>query len=165
MTIKKGMLFLFFLTGIIGLQAQNNAIEKYFGKYVDDENFTVVYISPRFFNLFDKLDLSGMEDEEAQTLADIAKDMKELRILTTDINARRYYEEAKAKINTKEYEVLMTVRSKKAEKVEILIKEDKEGMINELLLLSGSDTDFILISFIGKIAVDKVSKLINQDEK
>ncbi len=164
MTIKKAMLFLCFIIGAMGLQAQNNAIEKYFSKYIDDENFTVVYISPRFFNLFDKLDLSEMEDEEAQVLADIAKDMKELRILTTDVNPRKYYDEAKAKINTKEYEILMTVRSKKAEKVEILAKEDGDGMINELLLLTGSDSDFVLISFIGNIAVEKVSKLINQDK-
>ena len=98
MTIKKGILFLFLFIGISGIQAQNNAIEKYFGKYVDDKNFTVVYISPRFFNLFDKLDLSGMEDEEAKMLGEIAKDMKELRILTTDVNAMQYYKEAKSKI-------------------------------------------------------------------
>ena len=164
MTIKKGILFLFLLIGITGLRAQNNAIEKYFSQYVDDENFTVVYISPRFFNLFNKLDLSGMEDEEAKALADIAKDMKELRVLTTDVNPRKYYDEAKRKINTREYEMLMTVRSKKAEKVEILAKEDGEGMITELLLLSGSDEDFVLISFVGKIEVEKVSTLINQDK-
>ncbi len=164
MTIKKGIFCLFFLMGIGGLQAQNNAIEKYFSKYVDDENFTVVYVSPRFFNIFNRLDLTEMEDEEAQILADVAKDMKELRVLTTDVNPRKYYDEAKAKINTKEYEVLMTVRSKKTDMVEILAKEDGNGMITELLLLTGSDSDFILISFVGKIEVEKVAKLINQDK-
>ncbi len=164
MKLKTGLTIICFLVAVSGLMAQNNAIEKYFNQYIDDENFTVVYISPRFFNLFEKLDLSGMEDEEAQILADIAKDMKELRVLTTDVKPRKYYEEAKAKINTKDYEILMTVRSKDKDNVEILAKSDEYNTIRELLLISGSDTDFALISFVGTISMDKVSKLINQDK-
>ena len=164
MKIKTGLTIICFLITASGIMAQNNAIEKYFNQYIDDENFTVVYISPRFFNLFDKLDLSGMEDDEAQILADIAKDMKELRVLTTDITPRKYYDEAKAKINTRDYEVLMTVRSKDKANVEILAKSDSDNTITELLLICGSDTDFALISFVGKISMDKVSKLINQEK-
>lgn len=169
MKMLKIALVLFFFGFTIALQAQEspNAIDKYFSQYVDDNNFTVVYISPKMFQMLDKLKLDGMEDADEKAILDIAKDLRGLRILTTEVNPKGYYKEAKSKINTKEYEVLMTVRDHDGDNVEFLVKDEpcSDGnIISELLLLSGGEDEFVLISFVGKISLDKISRLANSIE-
>ncbi len=142
--------------------AQANAIDKYFQQYLDDERFTVVYISARLFQMFDNMDINGLDDEESKAVTDIAKDLRGLRILTAEENAAQFYKEAKAKINTSEYELLMTVRSKGHQNLEFLVKEGTEGKIEELLLIGGGDDeDFVLMSFVGNLDLNKVSKMAN----
>ncbi|MEO0787322.1 MAG: hypothetical protein AAFY36_01595, partial [Bacteroidota bacterium] len=50
----------------LALQAQTsaNAIDRYFQQYLEDERFSVVYISPRVFQLFDKLELGDDVDTD-----------------------------------------------------------------------------------------------------
>ena len=138
--------------------AQSNAISKYFEQYVDDERFTSVFISPKMFQMFSKLEINDIDDEETEIILDIVKDLRGLRILTTEINAKAFYEEAKRKINTKEYEILMSVRDRGEDSVEFLIK-DEDDIIKELLLLVGGDEEFVLLSFVGNIDLQKISKL------
>ena len=135
--------------------AQADAITKYFDKYLNDESFSVVYISPKMFDLVSKLDLDDMD----QDTKDVLHDLKGLRILTRDNDGQKYYNEAMNILNTKEYETLMTVRDGDSN-VRFWIKEDPSdsNRINELLLLVGGD-DFALISFIGNIDLKKMSKL------
>lgn len=142
--------------------AQTNAIDLFFSQYVEDENFTVVYISPKLFQMIGKLDVDAIDDEEGQAIMEIAKDLRGLRILTTDINPMQYYKEAKGKINTKDYEVLMTVRDKDGDNVEFFVKETAGGngsVFDELFLLVGGEDDFVLLSFVGQIDIEKISKL------
>lgn len=139
--------------------AQEDAITRYFDQYVEDERFTVVYLSPKIFEILGKLDIDELDDEEAGEVMDVLKDLKSLRILTTEENSIAFYEEAQAKINTKDYEVLMTVRSE-GENVNFLVK-DEGDIIEELLLLVGGDDTFVLMSFIGNIDLKKISRLAN----
>lgn len=159
---------------VTAASAQANAIDRYFSQYVNDENFTVVYISPKMFQLIGKLDIEGMDDEEGKAIMEIAKGLRGLRILTTDVNPMQYYKEAKGKINTNDYEVLMTVRDKDGDNVEFFVKETQGGngsVFDELFLLVGGTDDFVLLSFVGQIDIDKISKLADgikdhdQDEK
>jgi hypothetical protein len=144
---------------------QPNAIEKYFRQYLDDARFTVVYISPKLFRMMGKFDLKGKKfssDNEAAAFLDIAKDISGLYLLITDENVTQYYKEAKTKINPKEYEVLMTVRDKDGDNVEFFIK-DEGDIIKELLLLVGGD-EFVFMSLVGNISLDKVSRLARSIE-
>ncbi len=153
--------------GLTQAQAQANAIDKYFSQYVNDDNFTVVYISPKMFQMLDKMNINGMKDADSKVLMEIAKDLRGLRILTTDVNPKKYHQEARAKINTNEYETLMTVRNKGGENVDFLVKEEpgsNGNILSELLLLAGGAEEFVLISFVGKISLDKVSKLAKSME-
>ena len=153
--------------------AQSNAIDLFFSQYVEDENFTVVYISPKLFQMIGELDVEGMDDEEGKAIMEIAKDLRGLRILTTDVKPMEYYEEAKQKINTEDYEVLMTVRDKDGDNVEFFVKETAGGdgsVFDELFLLVDGEDDFVLLSFVGQIDIEKISKLAdgikdeNEDE-
>lgn len=165
------LLFLFGLMALpfnaLAQEETPNAIDKYFSQYVDDERFTVVYISPKLFQLLDKLNIDEMdlEDDEAKAFMDVASDLRGLRILTTDEDALDLYTEAKNKINTSEYEVLMTVRDKDDQNVDFLVKEEGDYITELLLLVGGTDEDFVLISFVGKIDLDKVVNLAKEIEE
>ena len=139
------------------LSAQEDAISRYFNQYVDDENFTVVYVSPKMFEILGKLDLSEMQDDEAQMALDVVKDLKGIRVLTTEHDPAKYYKEANQKINTSEYATLVKVRDK-GENVRLMIK-DSGDIINEMLVLVGGDDEFVLVSLIGDIDLKKISKL------
>ena len=149
--------------------AQADAISKYFSKYVEDENFTVVYISGKLFDMFDSA-TENLDDEEVQAIKNVVQEMRGLRILTTDKDPGGVYEEALGIINKNEYEVLMTVREGKHEQVQFLVKEDGD-QINELLLLAGEAAngenpgEFVLMSFVGKINLEELSKLQETFEK
>ncbi len=159
---------LFLTAGITSTaQAQEDAISKYFSKYVDDERFTVVYVSGKMFQMINKMELD-LDDEEAQAVMSVVKDLKGLRILTTDTDGAKFYKEALATINTKGYETLLEVREGKDQNVKFLVKDGNNGStLNELLLLvGGEDEDFVLLSFIGNIdlsQVGKLSKAFNED--
>lgn len=151
------IIILFFFT-IFNLQGQADAIEKYFSKYKDDERFTMVYVSPKMFQMFTKVAGGTELDSEIQ---DIISELKGLRILTTEENSLQLYNEATAMINTKEYEELITVRDKK-ENIKFMVKDDSNGdIVHELLLLVGGDEDFVLMSFVGNIDLEKIGKLAN----
>lgn len=156
------ILFAIFLT--VGFTstvvAQEDAISKYFSKYVDDERFTVVYISGKMFSMINKMELD-LDDEEAQAVMSVVKDLKGLRILTTETDGAKFYKEALQTINTKGYETLLEVREGNSENVKFLVKDSNSGStLNELLLLVGGENeDFVLLSFIGNIDLSQVGKL------
>jgi len=160
--MKYIIMFSFLFLGIsFNAQAQSDAIEKYFEKYVDDERFTVVYISGKMFSMISKIAPEDIvDDPEAEAALEVAKDIKGLKILTSDEVGPELYKEAIGLINTKEYETLMTVRDG-GENVRFLVK-DTGDIINELLLLVGGEENFVLLSFVGNIDLNKISKLANQ---
>lgn len=144
------LLFSFFGTSAF---AQIDAIEKYFDKYMDDENFSVVYVSPKMFKMVSKV----IDEDTNDEVADVIKDLKGLRILKTSINSKAFFKDAKSKINTNEYELLMTARDN-GQNIEFFTKESGD-IISELLLMIGGDEDFVLMSFVGDINLNKVAKL------
>jgi len=133
--------------------AQVDAIERFFKDYQEDQNFTVVYVSPKMFQMVSKTTDGGSDQE----LASIVKDLKGLRILTTEVNPDKVYKEANKRLNIKEYEELITVRDKDSN-VRFVTKETN-GLISELLLLVGGKDDFVMMSFVGNIDLNKIAKL------
>jgi Domain of unknown function (DUF4252) len=147
--------FCFFLTPL-SISAQTDAITQFCDKYMDDENFTLVYITPKMFQLISKIDL---KDPDARLLKDALQDLRGLRILSTEKEPMKYYKELSSKFNASGYELLMTVRDGN-ENVRFWTKESN-GIISELLMLVSEPTEFTVISFIGKIDLDKISRLAN----
>lgn len=156
-------LFLLPLSALTAQESQANAIDKYFQQYVEDDRFTVVYISKKLFQMLGKLDIEQFdEDDEVEAIMDIAQDLEGLRILVSEDDVEELYAEAKAKIDTREYEVLMTVRSQDDENVDFLVRENGD-LIEELLLLVGGD-EFVLLSFVGNLDLNKISRLAREIE-
>ena len=149
------MLIIAFLMLSVSGFSQVDAISKYFYKYQEDTSFTVVYISPKMFKMISKL----AEDEIDPEVQEVIKDLKGLRILTTKRNGMKYYNEVTKTLNLKSYDELMTVRDGESN-IRFLIK-DNGDIIEELLLLVGSEDEFVMISFVGKIDLEKIAKLSN----
>ena len=147
----------------VSVHAQNDAISKYFDQYLDDDNFTVVYVSGKMFGMIAKIDIDELQDEESQVIMDVAKDIKGLRVLVTDVDPKQYYKEARKLINVDDgYEILLTVRDK-GDNVNFWIKE-KDNIIEELFLLVGSEDEFVLVSFLGKLDLNKIAQLADKIE-
>jgi len=134
--------------------AQADVIEAYFGAHEDDEDFTIVFISPKMFEMIAKLPSDDMEDE----VRAVIRDLKGLRIMTTEENSLQHYKALSEQLNFSEYEELMKIRDEETN-VRIMIKENSLGNISELLLLVGGADDFALISFIGNIDINKIAQL------
>lgn len=130
-----------------------NAIEKYFQQYEDDNAFTSVYVSEHMFGLFMDLEI---EDEEDAELVKIIGGLKSLHILTTDNTPKKYYQEALSRINRSEYDVLMKVKDEETN-LQFLIK--KKGDVIEELLLLVEEEEFVLMSIVGNINLKKISRL------
>lgn len=141
------------LCGALQGFGQNDAIDRFFESYQDNDDFTSVYVSPKMFQMVTKV--AG--EEMKGNLSDVVKDLRGLQVLHTEKNALKYYKEAIKKIPTDEYEILVKVREKD-ENVRIFSKSNGD-VINELLVLSGGDSDFTLLSFVGNIDINKLSKL------
>lgn len=157
------MLMLFALS----LNAQANAIDTYFQNYVEDEQFSVIYISPKLFQLIERIggEELNLDDDEAEAFVDMAADMRGLRILSTDVTPERYFEEAISKVDTKLYEPLITIRDRDGGRTEFLLKENAQGKLEELLFLSFGESEFTLMSFVGNLDLDKVIKLADEMEE
>ena len=140
------------LVGRVGF-AQDDAIGKFFGKYLDDDRFTVVSISPSMFRLMSKVNWDTVSTDLKETV----RKLQSLRILTTTATPMAFYKEALEKIDRKEYQELITVRSNK-DNVRFMVKENG-NTIHELLMISVGDDGFSLISFVGDIDLDRLSRL------
>jgi len=136
---------------------QADAIDTYFSKYKDDDRFTMVYVSPKMFQMLSKVGAAAEEDLD-QEIIDMVSNLKGLKILTTDNNPNEIYNEAITKINTSAYDELLTVRSE-GDNVKFLVKDSNGGnIVQELLLLVGGD-EFVMMSFIGDIDLRLVGRL------
>ena len=97
---------------------------------------------------------------EMKELQEVIKDLKALRILRTDVNSLAKYKEATKRINTNSYEILLQARDD-GQKIQFLTK-DSGNIIEELLLLVGGESEFIMLSFVGNLDLDKIAKLASK---
>ena len=166
MTISKSLLTALALLVGTAAQAQSDAISSYFSQYVDDPDFTVVYVSGKMFDLAESL-ISNIETddfnpEQAEALSAVVRGMRGLRILTTDVDGMARYREAKSKmLGARPYELLMTVREKQRNNVDFYTHSvDGGDAVDELLLLVGQEEGtFVLLSLVGAVDVTKIGEL------
>jgi len=149
-------LTLYFFISMTLLHAQN-AIDKYYSQYSEDPEFTSVVISSKMFELFAKIDV---DDPENKDVVKAMSDLNGIKILTfesdEDASNKVDYQNAINKIGN-EYEMLMSVDSE-GEKVRFFILEEGD-MIKELFMVVGGQGKLFLMSLVGDIDLDEMSKL------
>ncbi|RFS19117.1 DUF4252 domain-containing protein [Chitinophaga silvatica] len=153
--------FLFLLMAVFAsfhlhAQQQASVAERFFQKYENDRNFTVVTITPKMFGMFAKLDAS---DPDSKNLMTVIKKLKGLRILARENtkDGPRLYKEASAFLGS-DYEELMTVRDKTSD-LKFMVKENSRGNINELIMLVNGTDEFMVMSLVGEIDLNEISQI------
>ena len=136
-------------------QAQNNAIDKYYAQYADDERFTKVSISSKMFSLFTNFNL---EDESEQQVVETISKLKGLKMLIGNEieNAHSIYGDVISK-PSKQMEELMTVEKKDQELIFFI--SETNGTISELLMCSYESQNVIILSLIGDIDLQEIAEL------
>ncbi|MCB9310305.1 MAG: DUF4252 domain-containing protein [Lewinellaceae bacterium] len=152
----KSLFSIIFTLSFISISFGQDAIEKLFNDYQNNADFKVVYVAPKMFQMVAKMTSESDQNE----FKEIVKDLKGLRILSTEKNPQQIYTEANKRLAIKEYEELITVKEK-GSNVRFVTKETN-GKISELLLLVGSASEFTMISFVGNIDLNKISKLASK---
>ena len=153
--MKKLLIVILVICGAFQLKAQD-AINKFFSQYQDDERFTQVVITSRMFGLFSDLDLDDPEDKE---IAETISNLESLKILSLEDTNEGIdlFKKATKAVPTGTYEILMTIRGQD-ENLTFFIKE-KDKIIEELLMIMGSDDEFFIMSLVGKIDLKQVSRM------
>ncbi|NLR77625.1 DUF4252 domain-containing protein [Chitinophaga eiseniae] len=152
--------FLFLLMAIFasfhGSAQQGSAIDRFFQRYENDRNFTLVSITPKMFSMFAKVDAG---DPDAKNLMRVIQKLKGLRILAKEStkDGPRLYKEAAAFLGG-DFEELMTLRDKDSD-LKFMVKENAKGNINELVMLVGSSTEFLAMSLVGDIDLNEISQI------
>ncbi|MBX2946225.1 MAG: DUF4252 domain-containing protein [Cyclobacteriaceae bacterium] len=141
-----------------GVYAQSEVVTKFFNKYASDDSFTTqVTISGKMFSLFTNMEVDKPEDKEV--LEAISK-IKGLRIIGKEntSDARNLYKEASSVILQNKFEELMSVRDKDTD-MKFYIIEKGPGKISELIMVSGSQKDFMIMTLFGEIDLKQVSRI------
>ena len=150
--MKKIKMLIIVLSLPLVLFAQKNAADKFFDKYADKDGFTTITVNRGLLNFVSELD----EDMESRKLL---KSIESVKILTTkyEHSGLNFYEEIVKNLPEDQYEELITVKNAD-EQVKILISEEN-GIIQELLVITGGDDENALIIIRGNIELNKISDL------
>ncbi|HTJ11643.1 MAG TPA: DUF4252 domain-containing protein [Dinghuibacter sp.] len=151
--MKSSLLIVVLLVIGHGAFAQDDAIGKFFGKYLDDSRFTVVSVSPKMFQLMGSIKWDTVSGDVRQAV----QKLQSFRMLSTETTPRLFYKEFLSRIDRTQYEDLITVRDKDDD-TRFMVKEDGK-VIHELLMISVDEKGFTFISFVGDINLDALSRL------
>lgn len=146
-----GMMFL-----SMAMTAQGTVINKYFNEFQDNENFTKVSVSQKMFSMFTDIE-PGSQDEK-DFLEAVSK-LKGLKVIVADSipDAMKLYKKAVTDVDKAGYEELMSVKDAK-ENLQFSILE-KDGKIQELIMVMGGKKQFVMLSLYGEIDLNSISKI------
>ena len=145
--MKRLVLILF--VSVMGFQAnaQNDAISKYFAKYMDNDDFMSINISGKMFQMMSSIEFD--DAEEQKYMQESIGKIKGVKVIAANknVDGAKMYKEALALVEGKGYEELMSVREDN-KNIKFLIKE-KGNKIDELFMVMGGEDEFGLLSIIG----------------
>jgi len=138
--------------------SQEDAVAKYFAKYIQDDQFEHAYISNRMFSAV----LKSNTAEINPRARDLMKDIKGMRMLGAKADGKKYFDEFSKLFESKGFETVLNIK-KPGERVNMYIKnEDKPD--GELIMIILTENQCKMTSFNGKINLDNmavISKSLN----
>jgi len=157
-----GMMILL-LVGASPLLAQEDALSKFFSKYMEDDRYSRVYISPKMMQMaggFLKSEVNP-NDPQSKDLGNLISKISGIRIISrSDFNGKPLFTEMKGLLNKNQYEDLMDVHDKGSD-VKFMVREEK-GRIKELLMIQASSTGFTALSMLGNFTYQDLNILADQ---
>ena len=127
-------------------EAQTEVIEQFYEKYRQDDRFSRVYISPKLMQMAGGFLSSNAEkkDEDAENLMELITKIKGIRILSAEkIGGLALFNEAMGDLKKNLYEEL----------------REEGGRIKELLMVSGSTSEFTFMSMQGDFTYQDLNML------
>ncbi|OOG74326.1 DUF4252 domain-containing protein [Algoriphagus sp. A40] len=163
--MKKTYLLILFLIGLASSAfAQEDAIQKFFSKYMEDDRFSRVYISPKMMQMaggFLKNNADG--DADAEELGALISKIKGIRILSSEeVDGMTLYKEAMGTLKKNQYEELMDVQDK-GTSLKFMVREEA-GLVKELTMLNGDTKSFTLLSMLGSFTYEDLNILAEKTD-
>lgn len=161
--MKKTIILFLFLTGLTTTSfAQEDAIQSFFSKYMEDDRFSRVYISPKMMQMaggFLKNNAGG--DAEAEELGLLISKVKGIRILSSDeVDGMTLYREAMSTLTRNKYEELMDVQDK-GSSLKFMVREEG-GLVRELMMVTGESKSFTILSMLGAFTYEDLNMLADK---
>ena len=149
---------------VLKVQAQDDAIQRFFSKYMDDDRFSRVYISPKMMQMAGGFLKSNAEsDQDAKDLGELIQKVKGIRILSSDeVDGMTFYKEAMGTLTQNKYEELMIVEDKSSS-LKFMVREEG-GVVKELMMISGEEGDFTLLSMLGNFTYEDLNLLAEKTD-
>ncbi len=163
--MKKLLTVTLLLTALVfHANAQDDAIQKFFSKYMEDDRFSRVFISPKMMQMAGGfLKNNAGSDKDAEQLGALILKVKGIRILSSDqVDGPGFYKEAMGTLARNKYEELMDVQDK-GTSLKFMVREEG-GLVKELLMLTGSGKDFTLLSMLGNFTYDDLNMLAENSD-
>jgi len=143
-----------------------------FDKYEDLDDVTAIVVNKSMFNLLSKIDVE-IDDPEARDFMDIAKNIKNLKVFTTE--NKSISADMKASVSkylkSSSMEELMRIKDKETN-VKFYIREGKDDdHVSELLMFvtgikevkaHGRKFETVLLSLTGDIDLNKINSLTSK---
>ncbi len=157
--MKKGLIIIGMLLLSMGVIAQGTVITKYFNLLEENEDYTKVSVSQKMFSMFTELEAGS--DAEKEFLEAISK-LKGLKVIMADSigDAEKMYKTAIADVDKAGYEELMSIKDAE-ENLKFSIIE-KDGIIEELIMVAGGNKGFVMLSLYGEIDLSNISKIAQE---
>lgn len=162
----KKLLFVPFLLLAIFFQAsaQDDAIQKFFSKYMDDDRFSRVYISPKMMQMAGGfLKSNAGTDKEAEDLGTLISKVKGIRILSSEeVDGKSLYGQVMSTLTKNKFEDLMDVQDK-GSSLKFMAREEG-GLVKELLMISADGSAFTLLSMLGSFTYADLNMLADKTD-
>ncbi|NVJ85006.1 MAG: DUF4252 domain-containing protein [Algoriphagus sp.] len=157
--MKKILLIpVFVLMAVFQVMAQDDAIQRFFSNYMEDDRFSRVYISPKMMQMAGGFLKNNAEEADSQELGALIQKIKGIRILSSDeVDGMKMYNEAYGSLTKQKYEELMDVQDKDSS-IKFLVREEN-GLVKELLMLAGDKGEFTLLSMLGNFTYEDLNML------
>lgn len=160
--MKQILILIFMITWTSSAFGQDDAIQTFFGKYMEDDRFSRVYISPKMMQMaggFLKNNSDG--DEEAKELGSLISKVKGIRIISSDeVDGMTLYKEAMSTLNRNKYEELMDIQDK-GSSLKFMVQEEG-GLVRELMMVTGEAKSFTLLSMLGAFTYEDLNMLADK---
>lgn len=157
--MKKGIVIIGIMFLSVAMVAQGTVISNYFDQLEDNEDYTKVSVSQKMFSMFTELEAGS--DAEKEFLEAVSK-LKGLKVIMADSvpDAAKMYKKAIADVDKAGYEELMSVKDAE-ENLKFSIIE-KNGVIEELIMVAGGNKRFVMLSLYGEIDLNNISKIAQE---
>lgn len=160
--MKHILTLILILSVSIAVNAQLSKLDAIFDKYQDTEGVTSIKIAKPMFNMLKNLDIDDADFEKIKPLTNSINAIKMLIIEDSFPELSKNILDAVKALN---YEELMTVNSHDS-KIKFLSANNNSNdkIISNLVLSIVSGKENILMYLDGKLNIDDVSKLVNDNE-